>query len=229
MIENGVCVKKILFLIAFVLPLAFAAGCGNRAPAGVEKSFNLDGREVSFIAPPLPWEAVMMKEPIDLRDGTMRSEEKELPIGVSFVREDQNLKGSFSVAVMDQNSNVKTDPKTHKIIKKEFIELENDQMTLDYIAMWVDKRQGKRTKQEYIKVAGVNAFHMVFEIGPEDERMKGEQVHFTKGGTHYSISMLLPSAEYSANVGIFQAMVSSFLIKSSVGQEKEPATSTPKP
>lgn len=200
--------------------LVSVAGCGRGAPAGVEKTYDLDGRKVSFVAPPVPWKEVLIPEEVDLRDGSMKEEGKPQSIGVSFAREDQNLKGSFSVAVMDQNFDLAVDPKTRKVTRSEFIELENDQETLDYLAMWIDKRDGKRLTQEYIKVAGVNAFHMVFELGPEADRMKGEQVHFTKDGSQYSISMIVPIKEYSANLKTYQDMVSSFKIVSSPPADK---------
>jgi hypothetical protein len=194
------------------LLVALVAGCGGGGGSGTSKTYELDGRKISFQIPPAPWvEKVLEEEPPPEGDGRMTDKPTPTPVGVAFARE--TGKGSFSVGLMDQNVDVKYDPKNpKKVLSRTPVELENDQVTLDWIAMWVEKRDGKRLKQEYIKVAGVNAFHMVFEIGRPEERMKGEQVHFTKNGTHYILSMVMPVADYDSQVGYFQNMVSSFQI-----------------
>ena len=94
--------------------------------------------------------------------------------------------------------------------KDEFVELENDQETLDRIANWVVKRDGERTNEEYIKVLGVNAFHMTFVIGEDESQQKGEQVHFTKDGKHFTLSILVPAQDFKSEVGHFRNLVANF-------------------
>ena len=141
-------------------------------------------------------------------------------IGVSFHKPES--KGFFAVGSMAQNAKVETD-KTGKEISRKLIELENDQDTLDVIAYWVIKRDGKIIKRDYIPIAGANAFWMEFELGKPEERMKGQQVHFTKNGTHWTLSMLMPSKDYSAEVKHFQTMISSFQLESSGEANAKPS------
>lgn len=132
---------------------------------------------------------------------------------------------------MKQRRELVKDPKTKiEEPKGALVELENDQETLDMLARWVIKRDGEITHQEYIPVGGANAFHMVFEMGKPSERMKGEQVHFTKNGTHYSISMLAPQKDYSSDLPYFRSIVSSFKVESSnpaAGEATPAASSNP--
>lgn len=129
---------------------------------------------------------------------------------------------------MKQRRELVKDPKTKiEEPKGALVELENDQETLDMLARWVIKRDGQITHQEYIPVGGANAFHMVFEMGKPAERMKGEQVHFTRDGTHYSISMLAPLKDYSSDLPYFRSIVSSFKVESSKPAKGEaPPTSS---
>ena len=207
--------KKILASIVGFLVL-LVVGCGPGATgSGQVKEFDLDGRKISFAVPPAPWVEKVLEEEIlpgELGDKKQSGETTHTPVGVAFTRPEES---------MNQRQDIDRD-KNGKVTKTP-IELENDQVTLDYIAMWVEKRDGERLKEEYIKVAGVNAFHMVFEIGKPDERSKGEQVHFTKDGTHYILSMVMPVKEYDSQVGYFQQMVSSFQILSSGGAVAKPA------
>lgn len=145
--------------------------------------------------------------------------DKEPTTGVAFLKPD--YKGFFSVGIMNQNMDVKTDAKG-KILSQSPIALESDQETLNLIAIWVEKRDGERLKEEWIPLAGTNAFHMIFEIGPQEDRQKGEQVHFTKDGVHYTLSMLMPKKDYDAEVGHFQEMVSSFKVQSGAKPKAAP-------
>ena len=199
-------VKKILLLISVVFVLC---GCGGGAAGGTARTYELEGNKVSFTAPPAPWlEKTEVHQP-QHDDGVIS--DKVITTGVAFLKDKYD--GYFFVGAMPQNKDVKTDSKG-KVLSETPIDLEKDQDTLDVLAMRVDKRNGKRLKQEWIPIAGTNAFHMVFEVGPDNERQKGEQVHFTKGGVHYTLSMLMPIKDYDAEVGHYQQMVSSFKLES---------------
>ncbi len=211
-------VKKILtsLLAAAVLTFAGCQGATGVNGSGATKTYKLEGGTVSFSSPPSPW-----KEELSHDGEKQLGAEKGAVVGVSFRKPEHE--GFFSVGTMRQNRKLVTNPKT-KIEEPtgDLIELENDQETLDMLARWVIKRDGEISHQEYIPVGGANAYHMVFELGKPTERMKGEQVHFTKNGTHYSISMLAPAKEYSSAVGFFQSMISSFKVEGG-------ASATPKP
>lgn len=207
--------KKILLLLTAFLVLSGCNG-GGAGGSGASKTFDIEGQKVSFVAPPSPWaEKDLVEELPPPTDGSMR--DKQRTAGVSFQKPEST--GFFSVGTMEQNAKVETD-KNGKEIKRELIELENDQDTLDVLAYWVVKRDGEISKQEYIPVAGTNAFHMEFELGKPEQRMKGQQVHFTKDGTHWTISMLMPAKDYSAEVKHFQAMISSFKIEGAASKPK---------
>ena len=210
--------KKILTIVLAAAILTFA-GCQDGpggSGSGAAKTYKLEGGTVSFSVPPSPW-----KEELSHDGEAQPGAEKGAVVGVSFRKPEHE--GFLSVGTMTQNRKLVKDPKTGiEEPKGDLIELENDQETLDMLARWVIKRDGEITKQEYIPVGGANAYHMVFELGKPAQRMKGEQVHFTKGGTHYSISMLAPAKEYSGDVGYFQSMVSSFKVESA-------KTATPTP
>ena len=191
--------KKILFIFLSLF-LATALGCQNQPPAsaGPTKEYKLMGdTKISIVTPSAPWvESVQ----------TVGEEEANLGLpadtvlGVTFRR--PGKEGLIAVGALGQQRNE----------KNEFVELENDQETLNQIANWVVKRDGERLKEEYIKVLGLNAFHMVFEVGKEGRREKGEQVHFTKDGKHYTLSILVPAQDYDAEIGQFRNLVSSFQI-----------------
>ena len=206
-------VKKILTSLLAVAVLTLGGCQGSGAGTGAAKTYKLEGGTVSFVAPPAPW-----KEDASHDGEGDLGEPKGALVAVGFRQPEHE--GFLSVGTMTQRRELVKDPKT-KIDepKGDLVELENDQETLDMLARWVIKRDGEITHQEYIPVGGANAYHMVFEMGKPDKRMKGEQVHFTKGGTHYSISMLAPAKEYSADLPHFQAMVSSFKV-----EESTPAT-----
>lgn len=207
-------VKKILLVLCALL----AVGCNSTSGAtGATKTYDLEGNKVSFIVPPAPWEEKKEVQQPQHDDGAMT--DKEETVGVAFLKE--NFDGYFFIGVMPQHEDVKTDEKG-KEISRTPVELENDQDTLDIIAMRVEKRDGERLKQEWIPLAGTNAFHMIFEVGPESNRQKGEQVHFTKNGWHYSLSMVMPVKDYDAEVGHFQAIVSSLKIESGAKPAAKP-------
>ncbi len=214
--------KKILLLLSTLLVLS---GCnpGGGGASGDSKTYDIEGYKVAFVAPPSPWaEKDLIEELPAPTDGSMRDIKRTA--GVSFQKPEST--GFFSVGTMPQNAKVETD-KNGKEIKRELIELENDQDTLDVLAYWVVKRDGEITKQEYIPVAGTNAFHMEFELGKPEQRMKGQQVHFTKDGTHWTLSMLMPSKDYSSEVKHFQSMVSSFKLEGAPTGQAPAAKATP--
>lgn len=190
--------KKILFILS--LFLAATLGCQNQPPAsaGPTKEYKLMGdTEISIVTPSAPWvESVQTVGEGEASLGLPA----DTVLGLTFRR--PNKEGLMAVGALGQQRND----------KGEFVELENDQETLNQIANWVVKRDGERLKEEYIKVLGVNAFHMVFEVGKEDRREKGEQVHFTKDGKHYTLSILVPAQDYDAEIGQFRNLVSSFQI-----------------
>ena len=193
--------KKILtlILISFII---LASGCDQPTTAisGPTKTYPVVGNSISFETPSSPWvEKVQTvgEEQGDLGDPIPA----DTVLSVTFRRPDKS--GLIAVGVLGQQKN--EDGK--------YLELENDQETLNQIALWVEKRDGKRLSEEYIKVLGVNAFHMVFEVGTGDSKEKGEQVHFTKEGKHYSLSMLVPAQDYDAEIGHFRNLVSSFKIE----------------
>lgn len=215
-------VKKILtsLLAAAVITFAGCDGATGVGGSGASKTYKLEGGTVSFSAPPSPW-----KEELSYDGLAQPGAEKGAVVGVSFRKPEHE--GFFSVGTMKQNKKLVKNAKGVDLPTGDLIELENDQETLDMLATWVIKRDGEITQQEYIPVGGANAYHMVFEMGKPPARMKGEQVHFTREGTHYSISMIAPIKEYSADVGYFQSMVSSFKVESGAAASPNPKA-TPK-
>ena len=206
--------KKILVLLMTSLVMCSLTGCGGKTAtaAGPSKSYDLMGqREVTFVTPGEPWVE-------ELR--TLGQEDAELGmpadtvLGVAFRTPDD--KGLISVNMHEQRKDDTGKP----------VELEDDQETLDIIAMRVEKRDGTRLDQAYIQVLGKNAFRMVFEIPEEDGKVKGEQVHFTLDGKYYSFSFLVPAEKYSSEQGHFRRLVESFTVKKT-GSGPAPAQ-TPK-
>jgi len=190
-------VKKILVLLTIGLFLTLNHGCKSQSTAlsGPTKTFNLMGKSVSFVTPSAPW--VESVQTIGEEDADLGMP-ADTVVGITFRVKGKG--GLIAVGALGQQ----------KDKDGNFIELENDQETLDQIANWVVKRDGERLNEEYIKVLGVNAFHMTFEVGEADQREKGEQVHFTKDGTHYTLSILVPAQDYDAEVGQFRNLVASF-------------------
>lgn len=156
-------------------------------------------KTVTFTSPGEPWDESVT---------TIGEENAELglpadtPAGVTYRRPDKE--GHIIVGALAQK----------KDDEGNLIELENDQETLNRIALWIEKRDGERLTEEYIKVLGVNAFRMVFEFGDEKNRQKGEQVHFTKDGLHYTLSILVPTQDYNSQIGHFRTLVESFSLAS---------------
>lgn len=218
--------KKILLSLVATLLVTSLSGCNPSTSStghGPGKQYELEGGKVTFVPPPSPWKEQLGTESAEIESGAMS--DKETNIGVSFHKPDSE--GFFAVGSMEQNAKVETDA-NGKETGRSLIELENDQDTLNIIAFWVLKRDGKILKQEYIPLAGANAFRMEFELDKPEEKMKGQQVHFTKDGTHWTLSMLMPAKDYSAEVKHFQTMVSSFQLESSQRRAGEPvATATP--
>jgi hypothetical protein len=193
-------VKKILALILISF-IAITSGCqqNSTATSGPTKTYKVVDNDISFVTPSSPW--VEKVQTVGEEKGELGDPiPADTVLGITFRRPDKE--GLIAVGVLGQQRDD----------KGELLELENDQATLNQIAMWVEKRDGKRLNEEYIKVLGVNAFHMVFEYGQDGNKQKGEQVHFTKEGKHYILSMLVPAGEYDAEVGHFRDLVSSFKI-----------------
>lgn len=190
--------KKILSIL-LLLFITVTSGCQDQKPvtSGPEKSYDLMGKTVTFVTPASPW--VEQQQEIGPEEAELHMPEGTV-VGITFHHPDNG--GLIAVGAVGQN--VADDG--------EFIEIENDQETLNQIAMWVEKRDGTRLKEDYIKVLGVNAFHMVFEVGKGERKEKGEQVHFTLDGHHYTMSMLVPLKEYSVHIDHFRNLVSSFTI-----------------
>lgn len=203
--------KKILTLIVISF-IVLGVGCNSTpsATSGPTKTYKVVDGSLSFATPSSPW--VEKVQSIGEVQGELGDPiPAETVLGITFRRPDQE--GIISVGVLGQQKNE----------KGEFVELENDQEMLNHIAMSVEKREGKRLKEEYIKVLGVNAFHMVFEVGEDERKQKGEQVHFTKDGKHYTLAMLVPAQDYDAEVGHFRNLVSSFKLEPSAGSADEDA------
>ena len=150
------------------------------------------------MTPSAPWEE---------RVQTVGEESAELGqpadrvVGITFKRPEKD--GLIAVGAVKQGQNE----------KEEFIELENDKETLNRIANWVVKRDGEILEQEYIKVLGANAYHMTFKVGADEREERGEQVHFTKDGKHYTMSILVPAQDYDKEIGQFRNLVKDFSIK----------------
>jgi hypothetical protein len=172
------------------------------------ETFELRGTEAVFAPPPAPWVANPIKVGED--DGELGLP-ADTVTAITFRRPESE--GFITVAALDQARDSEGN----------LIELENDQETLNTIARWVEKRNGERTEEEYIKVLGVNAFHMKFNVLENENKLKGEQVHFTKGGQHYTLSILVPAQDYDAEVGHFRDLVSSFNLKEGDGAQPTPA------
>lgn len=190
--------KKILFIL--IVCLFSTLGCENQASSvsGPTKTYDLQGREVSFVSPAEPWKAHVQTVGED--NATMGLPADRV-VGITFRRPEKD--GLIAVGALDQQKND----------KDQFIELENDQETLNQIANWVIKRDGEILENEYIKVLGVNAYHMTFKVGKDAREKKGEQIHFTKDGKHYTMSILVPAADYDKEVGQFRNLVKDFNIK----------------
>jgi hypothetical protein len=219
-------VKKILLSIIATLLTVALPGCGAGGTTsdgtGPSKTYNLEGGTVTFTTPAAPWvEKKGMSGEADAQPGAPDGE----TVGVSFHKPESQ--GFFAVGTMAQNAKVEKDA-SGKEIGRKLIDLENDQDTLDVIAYWVIKRDGKILNQDYIPFAGGNAYWMEFELGKPEERMKGQQVHLTKDGTHYTLSMMMPSKDYDTELKQFQTMISSFKLESSGKPPARPAA-TPAP
>lgn len=188
--------KKILIVISLCV---LSLGCTPKpsAVSGPEKTYDLMGKEVTFAIPSAPWVEKTQTIGPEQADLGMPA---ETIVGITFRRPDKE--GLIAVGALGQQQT--TDGK--------FVDIENDQETLNQIANWVEKRDGKRLEEEYIKVLGTNAFHMTFEVGEDNRKEKGEQVHFTKDGKHYSLSILVPAQDYKSEVGHFRNLVASFKI-----------------
>ncbi|MCA9775799.1 MAG: hypothetical protein KC800_03750 [Candidatus Eremiobacteraeota bacterium] len=201
--------KKILTLILISF-IVLGAGCQNSPSAisGPTKTYKVVDGSLSFTTPSAPWEEKVQSL------GEVQGElgnpiPAETVLGVTFRRPDKD--GMISVGVLGQEKD-----KDGKVI-----DLENDQEMLNHIAMSVEKREGKRLKEEWTQVLGVNAFHMVFEVGEDERKQKGEQVHFTKDGKHYTLAILVPAQDYDAEIGHFRNLVSSFKLEPSASAEPE--------
>ncbi len=192
--------KKFLTIFVLCILVMTTLGCQPQSSAvsGPSVSHDLMGQGISFVAPSDPWVEKVQ---------TIGEGEAELGMPadtvVAITYQKPESEGLIAIAGLGQQKNE----------AGEFIELENDLETLNQIAHWVDKRDGTRTKEEYIKVLGVNAFHMVFEIGKDKRAEKGEQVHFTKDGKHYTLSILVPAQDYDSEIGHFRNLVTSFTTK----------------
>lgn len=208
--------KKILVLVMICLLPVTLSGCGKGKPQdgaasseGQTKTYNLLGqREVSFTAPGDPW--VEKVQTVGEEDADL-GRPADTVVSVTFRKGETD--GLIAVGALGQQ----------KDEKGKYIELENDQKTLNQIAMWVVKRDGKITEQEYKEVAGTNAYHMVFTIKNGENEEKGEQYHFTKDGFEYTLSILLPLDEFDSQVGQFHRLVETFSVKNS----GKPAAATP--
>lgn len=189
--------KKILFILTCFILAGASLGCqsSHSDVAGTEKVYDLAGGKVSFLAPPESW--VESLQQVSAEGAELGMPEGSLA-AVTFRRKDST--GFISVGAFGQKKD-----KAGKLV-----ELENDQEMLDQIAMRVIKRDGEILEQEYRKVLGVNAFYMEFELKQGADPQKGAQVHFTKDGTYYALSLLVPSTDYSSSVGHFEALVESF-------------------
>ena len=207
--------KKILVLVMICLLPLTLSGCDKGkgdAPSseGQTKTYNLLGqREVSFTAPGDPW--VEKVQTVGEEDADL-GRPADTVVSVTFRKGETD--GLIAVGALGQQ----------KDEKGKYIELENDQKTLNQIAMWVVKRDGKITEQEYKEVAGTNAYHMVFTVKNGENEEKGEQYHFTKDGFEYTLSILLPADEFNSQVGQFHRLVETFTVKNS---EKPAAQKSP--
>lgn len=192
--------KKILLILTVCLVSVAGLGCqGNSSSiAGPTKIYDLQGVQVSFVAPAEPWEERVQT----VGEGEMTmGEPADRVVGITFKRPEKE--GLIAVGALEQQ----------KDDKGGYIELENDKDTLNQIANWVYKREGEMIKQEYIKVLGVNAFHMVFKFGEDAREQMGEQVHFTKDGKHYTMSILVPGEDFDKEIDQFRNLVKDFTIK----------------
>lgn len=196
--------KKILVLMLFSFVSLASVGCqgggGGSSSSGGQngqaKSYNILGqRNVSFTVPGAPW--VEKVQTVGEKDADLGMS-ADTVVGVTFRKGEAD--GLIAVGALGQQKD-----KSGK-----FVDLENDQETLNQIAMWVVKREGAISEQEYVQVDGVNAFRMVFEIKNGETQEKGEQIHFTKEGLHYTLSILVPANEFSSEVGQFRNLVNSF-------------------
>lgn len=204
--------KKFLTKIVVLFIVSGFIGCNQESNAkpGANKSYDLMGSKVSFVAPSEPWQEKVQTVGEESADLGLPA---NTALAVTFRR--PQAEGIIAVGVLGQQ----------KDKDGKFVELENDQETLNQIALWVEKRDGERLEQEYTKVLGHNAFRMVFEVGDPQHREKGEQIHFTRDGRHYSLSIIVPKDDFNQEVGQFRNLVTSFNIEG--GQA--PAGATPVP
>ncbi len=205
-------VKNFLAIFLLALVLVSAPACQNAPAPGESKSFPLLDKQISMVAPPTPWVERVQRVGEGQADLGF---EADTVVGVTYSLPEQ--KGLIAIGAINQTRELKTNEKGDPLTDKDgnpqfgdFIELSDDQETLNQIAMWVEKRDGERLKEEWITVLGTQAFHMVFEVSDGPKKQKGEQVHFTKDGNHYTLSILVPSEAYDSEVTHFRRMVESF-------------------
>lgn len=205
-------VKNFLAIILLAVVLIAAPACQNAPAPGESKTFPLLDKQISLVAPPAPWEERVQKVGEGQADLGF---DADTVVGVTYTLPGQ--KGLIAIGAISQTRELKTDKNGDPITDKDgkpqlgnFIELSDDQETLNQIAMWVEKRDGERLKEEWITVLGTQAFHMIFEVGDGARKEKGEQVHFTKDGNHYTLSILVPSDSYDTEVTHFRRLVESF-------------------
>lgn len=153
---------------------------------------------MEFAPPPAEWErkfqtVTSSEADLGLPEGTVLSLTFQHPDGKGF------LAVSSVEAATDENG--KTIP------------LENDQDTLNKIAMWVVKREGEISNQKYVKVDGENAYRMEFSFGQDETAERGVQLHFTKGSRHYTIALTMPASKFDQALPVFNKVAETFKVK----------------
>lgn len=176
-----------------ILALLFALlmGCGEKGPPSQPPAtFTIFKQKVEFSPPPADWKK---------HTQAIAEDDKDI---MAVVFEPATGKGHIAVT----NEPLAPDAKGN------VVELENDQDTLNKIAMAVIKREGEISNQTYIKVDGRDAYRMEFTYGNGKLEMQGIEVHFSKNGYHYALAVHAPKDEFKSYQPYFEQVVKTFKV-----------------
>ncbi len=188
-------VQTVRLWLIVALAVVVCAGCQTTPTLGPAETVSLRLQEVEFSPPPAEWERVV-------REVKPEEGDPGLPAGTVIAVIYNHPDGKGHIAVTGQ---IQATDKEGNLI-----ELEDDQDTLNQIAMAVVKRDGEIEEQEYVKVDGKNAYRMEFSYGEGEFKQRGVEVHFTKSERHFALAMHLPESKFAEAEPIFNQLVETF-------------------
>ncbi len=215
------------FLILCIV-VTLVVGCDQRLDPQPKETFTIDGYKVEFSPPPPDWKKHLQRRGLD-----DTNEEGEFGADrILAIRFDHpSGKGHLAVTHVRQNKKIAEpqvlDEKTGEVKKEavlgDYIEIEDDKMTLNQIAAQVVKRDGEIITKgghpgEYITVDGDQAFRMEYTYGKGDLLHHGVQVHMTKMERHFTIALDVPESEFAEAGPVFNLVVESFRVKEKLDQ-----------